>query len=293
VYSTGMFGRSASGALAARRPYVVKLTADPAFERARRRGLVGGDLDAFQRVRGGVRIRMLRTARDAALRRAAHVFCPSAYLAELVVSWGIPAARVSVLPNPAPEAPQLAPRAELRARFGMNGPTLVFAGRLTTPKALEVGLEALARTDASLLVAGEGPDAARLERLAADLGLGKRVRFLGAEERTTVLELFHAADAALLSSRWENFPHSAVEALAVGTPVVATRVGGVPEIVSDGENGFLVPADDADALADAVRRILEPATRERLAAAASSSVARFAPDRIFAELEAVLERAVQ
>ena len=291
VYSTGMFGRSSAGALAARRPYVVKLTADPAFERARRRGLVAGDLDEFQRVRGGVRIRLLRAARDAALRRAAHVFCPSAYLAELVVSWGIPAARVAVLPNPAPEPPKLPPRAELRARLGMNGPTLAFAGRLTTPKALEVGLEALARTDASLFVAGEGPDAARLERLAGDLGLGSRVRVLGAQDRGAVLELFHAADAALLSSRWENFPHSVVESLAVGTPVVATRVGGVPEIVADGENGLLVPADDADALAEAVRRILEPATRERLAAAASASVERFAPERIFGELESVLERA--
>ena len=293
VYSTGMFGRSASGALAARRPYVVKLTADPAFERARRRGLVGGDLDDFQRERGGIRIRVLRAARDAALRRAAHIICPSAYLAELVVSWGIPSPRVSVLPNPVPEPPALAPREELRARFGMNGPTLAFAGRLTTPKALEVGLAALAGTEASLLVAGEGPDAARLERLAGELGLGRRVRFLGAQDRTTVLELFRAADAALLSSRWENFPHSAVEALAVGTPVVATRVGGVPEIVADGENGFLVPADDAEALADAVRRVLDPGTRERLAAAARASVERFAPERIFGELEAVLERAIR
>jgi glycosyltransferase involved in cell wall biosynthesis len=173
----------------------------------------------------------------------------------------------------------------------MNGPTLAFAGRLTTPKALEVGLEALARTDVALVVAGEGPDGERLERLAAELGLGGRVRFLGVQDRTSVLELFRAADAALLSSRWENFPHSAVEALAVGTPVVATRVGGVPEIVSDGENGLLVPADDPAALAEAIGRVVEPAVRERMAAAAPASVERFAPERIFGELEAVLRRA--
>jgi glycosyltransferase involved in cell wall biosynthesis len=198
---------------------------------------------------------------------------------------------VSVLPNPVPDPPQLAPREELRARFGMNGPTLAFAGRLTTPKALEVGLEAVSRTEAALLVAGEGPDGERLERLAAELGVADRVRFLGAQDRTTVLELFHAADAALLSSRWENFPHSAVEALAVGTPVVATRVGGVPEIVRDGENGLLVPADDSASLAAAITEILQPGVRERLAAAAPASVERFAADRIFGELEAILQRA--
>ncbi len=79
VYTTGMFGRSFAGATAARRPYVVKLTADPAFERARRRGFVAGDVDAFQRERGP-RVALLRLARDVELRRAAHVFCPSDYL---------------------------------------------------------------------------------------------------------------------------------------------------------------------------------------------------------------------
>src|SRR5581483_8298567 len=96
------FGRSAAGARLARRPYVVKLTADPAFERARRRGVVGGTVDEFQRAGGGAAVRVLRAARDAELRGAAHVFTPSAYLRELAVSWGVDPDRVSVLPNPAP-----------------------------------------------------------------------------------------------------------------------------------------------------------------------------------------------
>src|SRR5207302_3860686 len=73
VYTTGMFGRSALGSTVARRPYVVKLTADPAYERARRRGLTAVSLAEFQRGGGDVRVRVLRAARDAELRRAAHV----------------------------------------------------------------------------------------------------------------------------------------------------------------------------------------------------------------------------
>src|SRR5207248_2712051 len=88
VYTTGMFGRSALGATLARRPYVVKLTADPAFERSRRRGLVGGDVDEFQRSGGSAAVAALRLARNAELRRAAHVFCPSDYLRRLTISWG-------------------------------------------------------------------------------------------------------------------------------------------------------------------------------------------------------------
>ncbi|HET7566571.1 MAG TPA: glycosyltransferase family 4 protein [Gaiellaceae bacterium] len=288
VYTTGMFGRSAGGARLARRPYVVKLTADPAFERARRRGEVGGDVDAFQRLGGGARVRAYRLARDLELRGAAHVFTPSAYLAELTVSWGVPAERVSVLPNPAPAVPELRPREELRAGLGIDGPTLAFAGRLTAQKSLEVAFEAVAANEGvTLLVAGDGGERERLERLA-----GERVRFLGAQPRERVLELFRAADASLLSSSWENFPHTVVEALAVGTPVLATAVGGVAEVVRDGENGLLVPSGDAAALGEAIRRFFaDEALRERLRTAAAPSVADYAADRVFARLEHALVQA--
>jgi glycosyltransferase involved in cell wall biosynthesis len=292
VYTTGMFGRSSLGASIARRPYVVKLTADPAFERARRRGIVGGNVDEFQGGSGGTASRVLRIARDAELKRAAHVFTPSSYLRELALSWGVPAERVSVLPNPAPSLPALAPRDELRRSFGLRGPTLAFAGRLTAQKSLRVALEAVASVDGvSLLIAGEGDERARLERDVAELGLDERVRFLGALPRARVVELFAAADASILSSMWENFPHTVVEALAVGTPVLATASGGVGEVVHDGENGLLVPLGDSQALGAALRRYFEEdGLRDRLRAAAAPSVAEYAPERIFAQLEEALQR---
>ena len=288
VYTTGMFGRSFAGATAARKPYVVKLTADPAFERARRRGIVDGDVDAFQG-RNGPRVALLRLARDVELRRAAHVFCPSGYLRELVISWGIPAARVSVLPNPAPRVPELPPRDELRDRFGMTGNTLAFAGRLGAQKSLEVAFAAVDAVDGvSLLVAGDGEERARLESLA-----GPRVRFLGPQPRQAVLELFRAADASLLSSSWENFPHTVVESLAVGAPVIATRVGGVAEVVQDGENGLLVESGDSGALAAAIRRYFgDDELRTRLRANAAESVRAYDRDTVFAGIEQALTDAI-
>jgi glycosyltransferase involved in cell wall biosynthesis len=292
VYTTGMFGRSALGASTARRPYVVKLTADPAFERSRRRGLVAGDVDAFQREAGGTLVGLLRLARNAELRGAAHVFTPSEYLRGLAVSWGVAAERVSVLPNPAPEVHGLAGRAELKRSFGLNGSTVAFAGRLTAQKALGRALEALSATDGvQLVIAGEGPDREPLELRARELGVAGRVRFIGPQPRQRIVELFRAADATVLTSSWENFPHTVVEALAVGTPVLAMDAGGVAEVVRDGVNGLLVPPGDTRALADALDRYFgDVELRDRLRDAAAKSVEGYSRERIFGELEATLAR---
>jgi len=292
VYTTGMFGRSASGALGAYRPYVVKLTADPAFERSRRRGVVTGDVEDFQAGAGGPVAALLRRARDFQLRRAAHVFCPSAYLRELVLSWGVPPERVSVLPNPAPEVPALPPRDELRRSFELNGATLAFAGRLTAQKSLGSALEAVAAAEGvNFVIAGEGPDREPLEARARELGIADRVSFLGAQPRRRIVELFSAADATILSSSWENFPHTVVEALAVGTPVLAMEAGGVAEVVHDGVNGLLVPPGDTAGLAAAVRRYFaDEGLQQRLRAAAAGSVATYAPERVFGELEETLRK---
>ncbi len=284
VYSTGMLGRTALGSTTARKPFVAKLTQDPAFERALRRGQFHGGPVEFQRSSAA---RLLRAARDQELRRAAHVITPSAFLAELVRGWGIPAERISVLPNPTPPVPAL-PEPERGAR-----PLLAFAGRMTAPKALGVALEAVAQVpEVDFALAGDGDERAALEARARELGLDGRVRFLGALSRDEVLSLFHSADAALLSSAWENFPHTLVEALAVGTPAIATSVGGVPEIVTDGENGLLVPPGDPAVLAEAIRRFLgDPELRGLLAAAAAPSAERFSPERIYGQLEEILVRA--
>ena len=121
VYATSMIRRSAAGAAAARRPLVVKLVADEAYERATRSGRFGGTLEEFQQLDGGVRIRALRQTRNAAVGRAVHVFCPSAYLREIAVGWG--PARGADLGAPEPRA--LRPGAagqERAARFlGMTG----------------------------------------------------------------------------------------------------------------------------------------------------------------------------
>jgi len=273
VYSTGMIGRAGAGALLARTPYVLKVAGDPAFERALRRGLTTSTLAGFQNERSPATV-PLRIVRDAIVGRAAHVVVPRPFLQELAQGWG--AKHATVLPNPAPAISTMPARDALGSRFGMTGPTLVFAGRLVEAKALEVGIEAARTAGLPLLVAGDGPERARLEALG-------HARFLGPLPRRDVLDLFRAGDASLLSSKWENFPHGIVESLAAGTPVVATAVGGVREVVRDGENGLLV--DDPAALAGAIARLFsESGLLDRLRANAASSVAEYSRDAVYGHL---------
>jgi glycosyltransferase involved in cell wall biosynthesis len=282
VYASATYAAAAGAAAAARKPLVAKLVSDPAYERARRTGLFRGSLEAFAGA-GGLPLDALRRARTAVLRRARRIVVPSAYLAEIALRWGLDERRLEVLPNPAP-----ADRPESAEKLPRG--TLVFAGRLTAQKGLATALDALVRVPAARLVLlGDGPDRGSLEARAREAGLDGRVEFRGARPRADVLRALAGADAALLPSEWENLPHAAIEALAVGTPVVATAVGGVPEIVRDGENGLLVPPRDAGALAAAIERVVgDRRFRNRLAKAAAPSIEGLDRERVYGRLEAIL-----
>jgi glycosyltransferase involved in cell wall biosynthesis len=285
VYATATYAAASAAAAAARRPLVAKLVSDPAYERARRYGLFAGTLEAFQADRS-VRTLPLKRLRTVALRQARRIVVPSRYLAEIAAGWGVDRTRIEVLTNPAPAPVDVEPAA-------LADGTFVFVGRLTEQKALPVALAALAEVPgAKLVLVGDGPERASLQRHVGELGLDDRVRFLGSLPRAEVLQQLAGARAAVLSSAWENLPHAAVEALSVGTPVIATAVGGVPEVVHDGENGLLVPAGDPQALAGALRRMLQDdGLHDRLAAGAQPSVASLGREATYARLETLLAEA--
>jgi len=159
----------------------------------------------------------------------------------------------ATVPNAVGPAPPPAGRAELGLEPGTR---LVLAvGRLVEQKNHELAIRAIAGVpDAVLAIAGDGPLRPRLERVAAEEGVESRVGFLGV--RTDARALMGAADAIVLSSHWEGLPLSALEALASGTPLVATDVRGLRELVVDDQDALLVP-EEPEALAAALRRVLD------------------------------------
>ncbi len=176
-----------------------------------------------------------------------------------------------------------AQRAEARAALGLaDGPVLLAVGRLDPIKGADLLLEAVARmrTRATLVLVGGNPDGdPELERIRAQanaLGLGDRVRLPGAVAQSDLPIFYRAADALVVASRYESFGLVAVEALACGTPVVASKVGGLPSIVRDGANGVLVPWRHVEAFAEQLDALLSDSARMRqLRAAARPSVERF------------------
>ena len=163
-------------------------------------------------------------------------------------------------------------------------PYILGIGRHVPQKGFDVLLQAFAQahqTSHDLLLAGNGPERPALERLAADLGLADRVRFVGRADRPIAVSLFAGCSFFVLPSRQEPQGIVNLEAMAAGKAVLASRVGGVPEIVQDGETGLLVSAEDAPALAKAIERLTDDAPlRQRLGAAGQERAQAFDWDAI-------------
>jgi glycosyltransferase involved in cell wall biosynthesis len=178
-------------------------------------------------------------------------------------------------------------RAAAKAALGVEGPLLASAGALIPLKGQALAIEALAAIpEATLILIGDGPERARLEALARPFGA--RVRFLGNRPQGELPALLGAADAMVLPSEREGLANVWVEALACGTPLVITDVGGAREVVDRPEAGRLV-ARHAGAIAEGVRAILaEPPDPAEVRKAAE----RFSWERNAAELEVHLRSLV-
>ncbi len=156
-------------------------------------------------------------------------------------------------------------RRALRRRWSLSDdqPLLAFVGRLDRQKGVDTLLGAMAHlgargAPAELVIAGDGPQRGMVENFVARAHGGAHTRLLG--WRDDVAALLSAADVFVLPSRWEGFGLAAVEAMAAGLPVIATRVPGLSEVVAHGRTGLLLPPGDATALAEAIVELIEDPT---------------------------------
>ncbi len=194
----------------------------------------------------------------AAARHAAGIITVSQALKDGLTALGVRSARIEVLRNGVDLAMfQPRDRELARRRLGLTKPTLLSVGHLIERKGHDVVIGALPLlADYELLIAGEGPESGALTQLAARLGVADRLRFLGSVPHERLAEVYSAADALVLASSREGWPNVLLEAMACGTPVVASNIWGNPEVVTSPEAGRLMGERTPAAVAAAVAALL-------------------------------------
>lgn len=190
--------------------------------------------------------------------------CSESMRGEVLAAFALPRDKVIVLPNgiDLAEFDAHVPQPGERDRYALPWERIVlFAGRHVYDKGVDVLIEAARillqrRGDAKFVVAGDGPMRMHLEQLARSYGLGDKVLFTGRIPDDALYRAMKLADIVVVPSRYEPFGIVALEAMAAAKPVIASRVGGLSEIVVDGETGILVPPEDPGALASAIESLL-------------------------------------
>lgn len=286
VFSNAFDLQAVTAAKVNRTPVLTKIVGDNAWERARRAGL-GVDIETFQRRRYGLKFEAFKLLRTFQTRGADYVSVPSAYLRDLVEGWGVPASDISVIYNSLDLERQSVPESERTDR-------ITTVGRLVPWKGIDGIVEAFADvdSDAELHIVGDGPERQTLERQAAESGRRADIVFHGRVEHERVLELVSHSRVFTLNSTYEGLPHVVLEAMACGTPVVASAAGGTPEAVEDGKSGYLVDVGDTDALAHRFDQLLgDLDLREKLRRGAFEMLAtRFDHETMVDEYERLLQQ---
>lgn len=190
-------------------------------------------------------------------RHAAGIITVACALKDDLVRVGVPAERIEVLRNGV-DLQLFRPieREAARSRLQISRTTLLSVGHLIPRKAHDLVIKALRwLPEMDLIVIGDGPELGALNALAHESGVGERVRFAGALAQDELRNYYGAADALALASSREGWANVLLESMACGTPVVASRIGGTPEVVSAPEAGVLMEERTPESVADAVRRL--------------------------------------
>ena len=275
-----------------RATFVVKIVGDYAWEQGVQRFGITDTLDHFvRREQIPSQVSFLCRIQEHVAKSARAVIVPSEYLKGIVSVWGVRPERIEVVYN----AIELEEGGKVPAgQLELPKPVIATVGRLVPWKRVGGIIDAVASLPigmgASLVVVGDGPNRGMLEAQAKQQ-LESRGLFTGAIGHIDTLAAIRAADIFVLNSTYEGLSHVLIEALMLGKPIIATSVGGNDELITNEENGLLIPAKDTRALTEVLERLLsDTKLREQLGKNALSARERFSVERMLAHTVSILDR---
>lgn len=251
-----------------RKCFIVRVTGEYAWEQGQARFGITDSLDEFQTKKYNPIIEIFRFLEHLIVARADAIITPSDYLKRIVVGWGISPDKVSVVYNAVSISAKFHDAFEIskqdaRSKLGLvfDIPIVISIGRLVPWKGFNGLIEAFKYVlkevpGAKLFIIGSGPEERNIVNAIYKFKLQGHVYMLGQMPQETLGIYLKAADLFVLNTAYEGFSHQLIEALALRIPVITTRVGGNPEVITDGENGVLIEYNDIHALSGAMRRIL-------------------------------------
>ena len=290
------------GAWFARRPVVIRIMVDGAWEISHRFGLIGDDdINLFETKEYGWKVKLIRKVQLFWWNRVRRIIACSDFLRWIPIKrYGISEEKCVRVHN-AYNGPSVEDvtqtRDEARAELGLEltGKRYVLTiCRLVIWKGVDFIMQALKDLpdDVHLLVAGDGEMQEEWERQKDELGLAARVTFLGNVPHAQIPLYIRAADLFVLNSEYEGLSHTLLEVASLGTPIVCTGVCGNPEVVEDGVNGFLVPPKSPGPLAEAMGKVLEdPELAARFRAAGLEKMQGFTREATFPQVLSILGQA--
>lgn len=289
VYALDALGVGIPAGIAAkllRKRFFVRIAGDRAWETATQKFGISESLDTFSSsTKYSFPVRTLKAGQVLGANLAEKIIVPSEYLKKIVSNWGVSAEKITVIYNAFDPTHVDEKKDALRQQLSLQGTVLLSAGRFVPWKGFEALMQIMPRIidripDAVLYIAGDGPQKEKLFNLSSELRQKGKIIFLGTMPKEELFQYIKAADIFLLNTFYEGFSHQLLETMSLGTPVIATTVGGNPELIENEKEGLLVKYDDKQAFLNAVLRLREEeGLSEKLSVSAMKKVERFSSQR--------------
>lgn len=275
-----------------RKKFILKIVGDYAWEQGSQRFGVADRLDDFVSKKKSYcwPVLILKKIQTWVARRAEKIIVPSNYLKQVVVQWGISPNKIRVIYNAFNSPAINEPAEQLKVELNLSGRTIISVGRLVPWKGFVTLIELMPEIlkifpGTQLLIAGSGPDRDFLQSKTNELGLGQNIRLLGQLEHSLLLKYIKASDLFVLNTSYEGFSHQLLEVMALGRPIITTRVGGNPELIDSEKNGILVDFNDREALIENIKKVFtEPDWTNHMVNNAKGRVAQFSVENMIAGL---------